>query len=336
MHALDRAALGERRAGPSAAEPHRAGGGEVATRRCHGRARSSGRERSRRCGRAAGHGYFWTATKAESTPESPSFSLAAFGVLVPLERADAHAVDHAAGLLALGEAAFDAQHRQLGALLLGVFAARIGAGLDEVGERAAPVAASVAAGCERAERRRLRRGRCARGRAARPAASAFGGGAGSITVGAASVAGRRPPAATGSPPRRPRTPPARAPGSCRRARCSDPSCGSSRPRRRPARRSRRHLVDERNRHLGHVERDAERHRQADQQADDQADEEPPRWAARRAGCCSCRVGLSCHALRRADAEHARARCGSPGGSPRAGPGARAPAAASSTRKRSAS
>src|SRR5678815_4120705 len=59
-----------------------------------------------------------------------------FRIFASFERADADAVDHLAALLALGETALDAQHRQLGALLLRVFAARVSAGLHEVREGA--------------------------------------------------------------------------------------------------------------------------------------------------------------------------------------------------------
>ena len=147
--------------------------------------------------------------------------LGRFGVFLAFERADPHAVDRAPGLLALGDLArVKPDQRQPGALLLGVLGARVGAGLDEVGERIgrrAPVGAGAAAA---AARRSAAGGRWSRSPAAAACAPAR------RSRGRRRTRRRCAPAA------------GRALRSCRPAARSGPSCGSSRPVRRPARRLR--------------------------------------------------------------------------------------------------
>ena len=263
--------------------------------------------------------HFCTRTSAASTPDVAELFLARRRHL-PSCRTGRRARGRRCGRACSRSVslALDAQHRQLGALLLGVFGAREGAGLHEVGERigrrrpwtrpAAPArlagrgwpARAVAAGRPRGARRRQRPGR-------RPAARRSRGGSAGAAAAGADGGGS-------------------APGSCRRAAlfgsqfrlrsasaasCSAVRCGtlltngtgtlvtysatpsaSARPISRPTIRPMT---------------------------------KPPRWR-RGLGHAFMRVsGLSVHALGRADAEHAPARCAAPGAWPPAARGARAPA-----------
>ena len=62
------------------------------------------------------------------------------GVVLVVEGTHAHAVDLAAGLLALRHLGFDAHEGQLGALRFGVLRGAEGAGLDEIEEGVAAAA----------------------------------------------------------------------------------------------------------------------------------------------------------------------------------------------------
>ena len=123
-----------------------------------------------------------------------------------LERADADAVDGAPALLALGQPALDAEHRQPGALLLGVLGAGEGTGLDEVAER---VAGAAATACDARRRRCALAGRGGAGALA-PATGRVGraalapGRAGSTPGGRGVAVGGSTPG-RGRPAPRPRT-----------------------------------------------------------------------------------------------------------------------------------
>src|SRR5690349_7858433 len=96
--------------------------------------------------------------------------LRAVGVFLAVERTDADAIDGAPGLVALGQSAFDAEHRELRALLLGILGARIRAGLHEIRERIGTRSGG--------QRRRRATGRGARAAGRRRRLGDAGGGAG--------------------------------------------------------------------------------------------------------------------------------------------------------------
>ena len=270
------------------------------------------------------------ATSAESTPASPSFSFARVGVVLAFERADADAVDRAPALLALGQPALDAEHRQPGALLLGVLGAGEGAGLDEVGERVAAggqacdafgaaALAATAAGALAPAAGRV--GRAARRRAA--AGSTPGGAAPSRSAAARRGAAGRRRGRLGAG----FLPASGLFGSQLRLRSASAAswsavrCGT--------------LLTNGHRHLGHVQRDAERERQADQQADDQADQEAAALAAVRWGAFMRCSGLSRPCARARRRRAAPAHCGCTWRVAASSARRARASSASSTRKRSA-
>ena len=134
--------------------------------------------------------------------------LGAVGLVLHLVRADAHPVDGAAGLFALGDARRQPRHRQPRALLLGFLAARIGAGLHEIG---VDVAARRCGGWRFAGQDRSGVASLAprrrRGRGGRRRARRTGRAASAASAAAARRAARDPDAILSG-----RTPPAAAPG----------------------------------------------------------------------------------------------------------------------------
>jgi hypothetical protein len=178
---------------------------------------------------AAGR-YRWTRTSAVSKPPESSFSFWRSASSLLGERAHAHPVHLAAGLLALGDLGLDAHQRQLGALRLGVLGVRKAPACTKYRKGSLPAPAGRGQVAQRIGRRRAagdggRFGRLVPGGLGRILACrepTFGG------LGRAGVADGPPGA------RRPARAAAAWPGSCRTAARSGPSSGSCGTRPRPA------------------------------------------------------------------------------------------------------
>jgi hypothetical protein len=156
--------------------------------------------------------------------------LGGVGIFLLLERTDADAVHRASALLALGQPALHPEHRQPGALLLGILGAGERAGLDVVGERVAACGQGLRCRGDGALAATVV-GVLAAEAAARAGLAALAPGSGGSTAGVAGTA-----ALGGNVPGgRPAPTPGSVPGSCRPGGCSDPSCDCARPRRLPGR-----------------------------------------------------------------------------------------------------